>query len=265
MSDWVKVNFGQLFDIIYRYPTYYGIEYVEQGVPEIRGELLTSNGKIVDNYRYITPQDANRFPKVWLKKNDFIMSVRGTVGKVGLANENHTNAVITANLLRLSPNSLCRRGLINETEKIQYAVLENNILITRVFATVDGVGLPTLVPQMHEQAVFESNMMRLRVDDTKVEPLILFEWLRSSKVRKQIVSNANASNQVSINQTALNALPVPFIGVCEQKKMVNTIVLHTQKYIEEKTSLKKLIQQKSGLMNDLLTGKVSVNVDSDAP
>ena len=33
----------------------------------------------------------------------------------------------------------------------------------------------------------------------------------------------------------------------------------------EKRVLTKLKQHKSGLMHDLLTGKVSVNVDSDAP
>ncbi|MCY2980075.1 MAG: hypothetical protein NTU79_15515 [Planctomycetota bacterium] len=45
MSDWADVSFGDLFDLIYRYPTYFGIGYVENGVPEIRGELLTMNEK----------------------------------------------------------------------------------------------------------------------------------------------------------------------------------------------------------------------------
>ena len=157
--------------------------------------------------------------------------------------------------------ALCRRGVISENEKKQYAVSENNILITRVFATVDGVGLPTLVPHMHERAVFESNMMRLRVDDEKISPLILFERLRNSKVRKLIVAGANASNQVSINQKTLNALPVPLVGGDEQSKIVNKINSYNRKYSIEKMNLTKLKQQKSGLMHDLLTGKVQVNTD----
>ncbi len=158
--------------------------------------------------------------------------------------------------------NLCRRGLISEAEKRKYSVLENNILITRVFATVDGVGIPTLVPMMREEAVFESNMMRLRIDDFKISPLILFEWLRGSKVRKLIVSGANASNQVSINQKTLNALPIPLMGGEEQARMVDLISRHNRRYFSEKMHLKKLKHQKSGLMHDLLTGKVQVNIDS---
>jgi type I restriction enzyme, S subunit len=158
--------------------------------------------------------------------------------------------------------NLCRRGLISEAEERKYNVSENNILITRVFATVDGVGLPTLVPQIYEKAVFESNMMRLRIDDSKIAPLILFEWLRGSKVRKLIVSGANASNQVSVNQKTLNILPVPLIGGDEQSRIVDSISIHNRRYLIEKMYLDKLKKQKSGLMHDLLTGTVQVNSDS---
>ncbi len=41
MNRWSPTSFGNLFDLIYRYPTYYAISYTEQGVPEIRGELLS--------------------------------------------------------------------------------------------------------------------------------------------------------------------------------------------------------------------------------
>jgi type I restriction enzyme, S subunit len=157
--------------------------------------------------------------------------------------------------------SLCRRGAISEAEKKQYAVSEDNILITRVFATIDGVGLPTLIPQMYEKAVFESNMIRLRVDGTKIYPLILFEWLRHLKVRALVVSGANASNQVSINQKTLNDLPIPLIGINEQSRIVSSMNAYNSKASIEKMHLKKLKQQKSGLMHDLLTGKVQVNID----
>ena len=159
--------------------------------------------------------------------------------------------------------SLCRRGVISEAEKQHYYVAENNILITRVFATVDGVGLPTLVPQIHEEAVFESNMMRLRVDETKISSLILFEWLRNHRLRRLIVSGANASNQVSINQKTFNVLPIPLPSHDEQMRIANTIIASDSKHFTEKANLRKLVQKKSGLMHDLLTGKVPVNVNPD--
>ena len=104
MSKWDAIDFGGLFKTVYRYPTYYDIEYVENGVPEIRGELLAANGKISDDFRFISPDTANNFPKVRLEEGDIVMSVRGTLGKIGLVKQEHEGSVITANLLRLSPD-----------------------------------------------------------------------------------------------------------------------------------------------------------------
>lgn len=158
--------------------------------------------------------------------------------------------------------SLCRKGLIDDAEIKHYSVLENNILITRVFATVNGVGLPTVVPKMYEPAVFESNMMRLKVNVEKISPLILFEWLRNRKIRNLIVSGANASNQVSINQKVLNKLPVPSIDQTEQLEISKKIDSVNKAYTFEISKLVKLKQLKSGVMHDLLTGKVEVTINS---
>jgi type I restriction enzyme S subunit len=37
---------GKICKEIYRYPTYYGITYVEEGIPEVRGELILDDGEI---------------------------------------------------------------------------------------------------------------------------------------------------------------------------------------------------------------------------
>ena len=157
--------------------------------------------------------------------------------------------------------SLCRRGQVTDDELRQYGIAKNNILVTRVFATVDGVGLPTLVPDVPEPSVYESNMMRLRVAPDVLVPRLLFEWLRSPKARNYILTNANASNQVSVNQVVLNKLPVSLMNEDEQRKIVIVIEKNDKKIADEKDNLSKLKQMKSGLMHDLLTGKVQVNVD----
>jgi type I restriction enzyme S subunit len=104
MSEWSNVAFGELFKTVYRYPTYFGIHYVDKGVIEIRGELLSGNGAIVEDFRFISLSTASKFPKVRLQEGDFVMSVRGTIGKIAAVKKEHEGAVITANLLRLSPD-----------------------------------------------------------------------------------------------------------------------------------------------------------------
>jgi type I restriction enzyme S subunit len=105
-SNWHVVRFKSLFGLIYRYPTYYNIEYVPEGVPEVRGEALTPDGFIetLPDERYISQETSALFPNTQLEFGDIVMSVRGTMGKIGLVKEKYVGANITANLLRLSPD-----------------------------------------------------------------------------------------------------------------------------------------------------------------
>ncbi|OHC61865.1 MAG: hypothetical protein A2040_17690 [Rhodocyclales bacterium GWA2_65_19] len=156
--------------------------------------------------------------------------------------------------------SLCRRGVISSGDLRRYGLSKGNILVTRVFATVQGVGLPTLVPELSEPAVFESNMMRLQVDLARIVPRLLFEWLRSPAARRYIYAGANASNQCSVNQSVLNPMPVPCPHIVEQARIVSRIDRLDERHFSECSGLQKLLYQKLGLMQDLLTGKVPVKV-----
>ena len=104
-EHWELRQLKHAFKIIYRYPTYYGIEYVDEGIIEIRGEMLKDNGLIDadNNKRYISNLTSEKFPMTKLKEYDLVMSVRGTMGKIGLVTKELENSNITANLLRLSP------------------------------------------------------------------------------------------------------------------------------------------------------------------
>lgn len=157
--------------------------------------------------------------------------------------------------------SLCRRGVVSPEEFRRYGLSKNDILVTRVFATVQGVGLPTLVPEHTEPAVFESNMMRLQVDSENIEPRLLFEWLRSPTARQHIYAGANASNQSSVNQSVLNPLPVPRPHKDEQVMIVSRIESLDDRYSSECATLAKLRQTKLGLMQDLLAGKIPTSVE----
>ncbi|MCK4646655.1 MAG: restriction endonuclease subunit S [Candidatus Aminicenantes bacterium] len=105
--DWEDLNLDNISEEIYRYPTYYNIEYVKEGIPEVRGKLIRPNGKLEKNlskYRFISSKTALKFPRTCLREGDFIISVRGTLGKVTIVPKFIEGANITANLMRVSPN-----------------------------------------------------------------------------------------------------------------------------------------------------------------
>lgn len=106
-ESWSAEPLSALTNTVYRYPTYYNITYRSIGVAEIRGELLKDGGEIetdLSQFRFIDEETAARFPRVRLQAGDIVMSVRGTMGKIGIARDIHVGAVITANLIRLAPN-----------------------------------------------------------------------------------------------------------------------------------------------------------------
>ena len=76
---------------------------------------------------------------------------------------------------------LARRAIIEAAELQRFGVYADDILVSRVFATVEGVGQPALVPPLEEPAVFESNMMRFRVNAKLMRPRLLFEWLKTDR------------------------------------------------------------------------------------
>ena len=103
-----------------------------------------------------------------------------------------------------------RRAVVSDDEQRRYGLAVGDVLVSRVFATLRGVGQPTLVPPVAEPAVYESNMMRLRVDESVVVAPLVFHCLRSQAVRRLVESGANISNQASINQSTLNRLPITY-------------------------------------------------------
>lgn len=153
---------------------------------------------------------------------------------------------------------LARRASVTAAELRRFGVADGDVLVARVFATVEGVGRPALVPDLGEPAVFESNMMRLRVAASVIRPRLLFEWLKSDASRRHIEGRANASNQVSVTQAVLYPLPVPIPPMDEQDRMVARIDAANRRREADLAVLGKLRMQKQGLMQDLLTGKVRV-------
>ena len=87
---------------IYRYPTFYGLEYVAEGVRVIKGETIVE-GELTDNGEMdsISPEDAARFPRTILEEGDLVMSVRGTVGKAAVVPSEFAGSIINANLIRM--------------------------------------------------------------------------------------------------------------------------------------------------------------------
>ena len=90
---------------IYRYPTFYGIDYLDKGIKVIKGESINKNGEIAEaqEFDYISTETHNKFFKTHIGYDDLIFTVRGVVGKVGIY-KSKAPANINANVIMIRIN-----------------------------------------------------------------------------------------------------------------------------------------------------------------
>jgi type I restriction enzyme, S subunit len=115
--------------------------------------------------------------------------------------------------------SQARKIQVTEDEYQQYQLRDNDILFNRVSKKAEGVGKAVVVDSLQEPAVYESNMIRIRVKQQKVDSKFLIYYFSSEKSRKELLSKANISNQASINQNAIKTLKIPLPPIEEQKRI----------------------------------------------
>lgn len=102
-STYTIVKFGELIEDIYRYPTFYNIKYVSNGIGVIKGENIARSGEWVkiNDLGFIDKETNNRFLRTVLQKNDLVMTVRGEVGKTGLVSEQLAGCNISGNVIKI--------------------------------------------------------------------------------------------------------------------------------------------------------------------
>ena len=151
-----------------------------------------------------------------------------------------------------------KRVALSKSEIDQFRLREDDILINRV-NSIQYLGKTALVGYLPEVTVFESNMMRLTIDRQLMLPDFALLILTSPAASRHFLNNAKlAIAQVSINQQDVNSLWIqrPHLeeqcAICERIESIDDSITNTL------SGLEKLHRVKIALMQDLLTGKVSV-------
>lgn len=102
-----------------------------------------------------------------------------------------------------------KRVRASESDRERYSLTDGDLVINRVNA-LSHLGKSALIEHLGELSVFESNMMRIRLDQTRVAPRFVAAWLQSVDAKMQILRRAKkAINQASINQLDVRSLLVP--------------------------------------------------------
>lgn len=120
-----------------------------------------------------------------------------------------------------------------------YRLDNGDIVINRV-NSIEYLGKCALIEGLIEETVFESNMMRIKVNEQKVNPQFITKLLCSKYINNQILASAKKSvNQASINQKDISAFKVIVPPLYLQNKFAQI----AQKTEKQKALLRQSLTQ----------------------
>ena len=159
--------------------------------------------------------------------------------------ENITNIGIldTSNLKKIE---------LTDEERIKYGVMNKDVLITRSsHLGINGVGVMNVVDDLHEDVVFESHIMKLKVNLEQVNPYYLSVYFKTNYGRSMISRKAKRSTMSTINQPDLLRLEVLLPPLDLQKKF--EILLKKMDTLQQK---QPLLERKIKECHDSLKQKI---------
>ncbi|OEZ48389.1 EcoKI restriction-modification system protein HsdS [Janthinobacterium sp. MP5059B] len=131
-----------------------------------------------------------------------------------------------------------------------------------VFSRVADVGRSVVVRDEQAGWIMSSNLMRIAVDEGRARPDFLQMALAGdARIKSQIRARVNSSGRDVANSEVLSQLRFVWPDISEQDQIIALSNRASRNLISAQEKAAKLHLQKFGLMQDLLTGKVSVQVD----
>ncbi|MFE1913949.1 restriction endonuclease subunit S domain-containing protein [Streptomyces anandii] len=142
------------------------------------------------------------------------------------------------------------RVAVTSGEARRYALYVGDLLINRV-NTPGLVGRSTVVTQIHEPTLFESNIMRCKIATDKMHPEFLGAWMSTAAVKRYFASRTKpAVSQASINRSDVYSCPVPELSLSEQFTFLSQLRVIDSMIAEEEASLSKLHLVGQGIADD---------------
>lgn len=156
---------------------------------------------------------------------------------------------------------------LNENKVVEVARLKNpaylvrngDLLLSRA-NTFELVGLVCYVTNHPERLMLSDKTLRLSVKANRMTTTFLFWQLQHPKTRTQIeiAATGTSGSMKNISQGGVEKLWISRPQINEQEEITKRLVAASDRCRDEQEKLSKMREMKSGLMDDLLTGRVRV-------
>lgn len=141
----------------------------------------------------------------------------------------------------------------------RYGVAEGDLFFTRSSLVLEGIAHCNIIRKVQEPTLFECHVMRIRPRKDKIVPEFLALYCKSHAARLFLMSRAKYVTMTTISQPELEALYVPVPPRLDEQLAIVDIALSSDSAMRQTQARRaKLMRLKTGLMQDLLTGKKRV-------
>ncbi|MDN3559797.1 restriction endonuclease subunit S [Vreelandella neptunia] len=151
-----------------------------------------------------------------------------------------------------------KRIRVSPADIEKYRLLPGDVLMNEG-GDFDKLGRGALWQGQIEFCLHQNHVFRVRTNPGVLSPYFLAAYSSSVAGKRYFIrSSKQSTNLASINSTQLKAFQVPLPSSAEQILIIKELQAMASKIESEKAFLDKMIIQKSGLMDDILTGRVRV-------
>ncbi len=135
-----------------------------------------------------------------------------------------------------------------------FRVLPGDVLIS----LVGTIGKVLVLPKDTKAGIINPRLIKITPDHKKADPYFIAYLLTSDFVKSQLAAQSHGGTMNILNKRMLTGIKVPIVPLREQEEIIKIL-----KLVDEKNAINQYLKKdqeilKLGLMQDLLSGKVSV-------
>lgn len=140
-------------------------------------------------------------------------------------------------------DSIIPDGVLSDTDTLQ----QNDIVFVRSNGNPELIGRCVLVGEIEDRTTHSGFTIRTRLDTSEVSANYLCHFLKSDKVRREMIDGGNGVNIKSLNQGTLSGLLIPYPSVACQHRIVEQL----EALQEETQRLESIYHQKLSALDAL--------------
>ena len=118
------------------------------------------------------------------------------------------------------------RIMMTDSEMDRFGLANGDLLFARRSLVDAGAGKCSIVGNLSEPTTFESSIIRIRIDQTLIQPRFLYYWLKSHFGRSEIRAIVTGTNIKGIRGNTLKNIKIP----CPSIEVQNSIVIKLKNY-----------------------------------